>query len=29
MEFDAQVAKLKFSQSFYTDDMTFHGNLEL
>jgi hypothetical protein len=29
LEFDAQVAKLKFSQSFYTDDMMFHGNLEL
>jgi hypothetical protein len=27
--FEAQVARLKFSQAFSTDDMTFHGKLEL
>lgn len=27
--FDAQVSRLKFSQAFSTDDMTFHGKLEL
>jgi hypothetical protein len=27
--FEAQVSKLKFSQAFSTDDMTFHGKLEL
>jgi hypothetical protein len=29
IEFDAQVARLKFSQSFLTDEMRFHGTLEL
>ena len=29
IEFDAQVAKLKFTQAFSFDDMTFHGKLEL
>jgi len=27
--FEAQVSRLKFSQAFSTDDMTFHGKLEL
>jgi hypothetical protein len=27
--FQAQVSRLKFSQAFSTDDMTFHGKLEL
>jgi hypothetical protein len=27
--FEAQVSRLKFSQAFNTDDMTFHGKLEL
>jgi hypothetical protein len=27
--FEAQISRLKFSQAFNTDDMTFHGNLEL
>jgi hypothetical protein len=27
--FEAQISKLKFSQAFSTDDMTFHGKLEL
>jgi len=29
IEFDGQVDKLKFSQSFSTDEMRFHGTLEL
>jgi hypothetical protein len=29
MTFEAQVSRLKFSQVFSTDDMTFHGKLEL
>ena len=29
IDFTAQVAKLKFLQSFSTDDMVFHGKLEL
>ncbi len=29
MTFEAQVSMLKFSQAFSTDDMTFHGKLEL
>jgi len=29
IEFDAQLPNLKFSQAFSTDDMTFHGKLEL
>jgi hypothetical protein len=29
IEFDGQVDKLKFSQSFLTDEMRFHGTLEL
>jgi len=29
MTFEAQVSRLKFSQAFSTDDMTFHGKLEL
>lgn len=29
IEFDAQIANLKFSQAFSTDDMTFHGTLAL
>ncbi len=29
VQFDAQVANLKCSQSFDTSDMKFHGNLEL
>jgi hypothetical protein len=29
INFTAQVAKLKFVQSFSTDDMFFHGKLEL
>ena len=27
--FEAQISRLKFSQAFSTDDMTFHGKLEL
>jgi hypothetical protein len=27
--FEAQVSRLKFSQAFSTDDMTFHGKLEI
>jgi hypothetical protein len=27
--FEAQIARLKFSQAFSTDDMMFHGKLEL
>ncbi len=27
--FEAQIARLKFSQAFSTDDMTFHSKLEL
>lgn len=27
--FEAQISRLKFSQPFSTDDMTFHGKLEL
>jgi hypothetical protein len=27
--FEAQIFRLKFSQAFSTDDMTFHGKLEL
>ena len=27
--FEAQISRLKFSQAFNTDDMTFHGKLEL
>lgn len=27
--FEAQISRLKFSQTFSTDDMTFHGKLEL
>jgi len=29
MTFEAQISRLKFSQAFSTDDMTFHGKLEL
>jgi hypothetical protein len=29
IQFEAQVSRLKFSQAFTTDDMTFHGKLEL
>jgi hypothetical protein len=29
IQFEAQVAEWKFTQSFSTDDMMFHGNLEL
>jgi hypothetical protein len=27
--FEAQISRLKFSQAFSADDMTFHGKLEL
>jgi len=27
--FEAQISRLKFSQAFSTDDMTFHGKPEL
>jgi hypothetical protein len=29
MTLEAQISRLKFSQAFSTDDMTFHGKLEL
>ncbi len=29
LEFDAKVARLDFAQSFYVDDMTYQGKLEL
>lgn len=29
IEFDAQIDKLKFEQAFYTDEMLYHGKLEL
>jgi hypothetical protein len=29
MTFEAQISRLKFSQAFNTDDMMFHGKLEL
>ena len=29
MTFEAQISRYKFSQAFSTDDMTFHGKLEL
>jgi len=29
LTFEAQISRLKFSQPFSTDDMTFHGKLEL
>ena len=29
MTFEAQISRLKFSQTFSTDDMMFHGKLEL
>ena len=28
-EFDAHINRLQFTQSFYVDDMTYQGKLEL
>jgi len=29
IEFEAQIGRLRFSQSFYADDMNYQGKLEL